>query len=272
MPTVAHFQVIHEASALTSSSDDIWVIANAALCRTTRDVVLHAITFKHLHVAAIHLHRNRNNQLPLGILQNPPHRRFEIEIVCCPVELLFSDFERIEFFLERLLGRHAIRSLQKVWDSESGGNPKVCGNMFQGLELPDRPAVSNRPSKLPRPEGTGKQRRNSMFNNLIESSSHAKEFKRRGSFLLFTTATYLVLFVVTGVVSIYAYDAHLETQNTELEITFVPLLDAEPEPQPVQKHNSPSVELRHELLLDRSRTELIDSVSNPNNVPDEHRN
>ena len=33
-----------------------------------------------------------------------------------------------------------------------------------------------------------------MFNNLIESSSHAKEFKRRGSFLLFTTATYVVLF------------------------------------------------------------------------------
>ncbi|MEN3327597.1 MAG: hypothetical protein V7638_2404, partial [Acidobacteriota bacterium] len=26
-----------------------------------------------------------------------------------------------------------------------------------------------------------------MFNNLIESSSHAREYKRRGSFLLFTT-------------------------------------------------------------------------------------
>ena len=55
-----------------------------------------------------------------------------------------------------------------------------------------------------------------MFNNLIESSSHAKEFKRRGSFLLFTTATYVVLFVVTGVISIYAYDARLEQQNLEL--------------------------------------------------------
>jgi hypothetical protein len=43
-----------------------------------------------------------------------------------------------------------------------------------------------------------------MFTNLIESSSHAKEFKRRGSFLLFTTGTYVMLFVVTGVVSIYA--------------------------------------------------------------------
>src|SRR4030095_101134 len=91
--------------------------------------------------------------------------------------------------------------------------------------------VSNLPSKLPRPEGTGNQRRNSMFNNLIESSSHAKEFKRRGSFLLFTTATYLVLFVITGVVSIYAYDAHLDAQSTEWEITFVPVIppDAPPE-------------------------------------------
>ena len=52
-----------------------------------------------------------------------------------------------------------------------------------------------------------------MFNNLIESSSHAKEFKRRGSFLLFTTATYVVLFAVTGVISIHAYDAHLESQS-----------------------------------------------------------
>lgn len=55
-----------------------------------------------------------------------------------------------------------------------------------------------------------------MFNNLIESSSHSREFKRRGSFILFTTITYGVLFVITGVMSIYAYDARLEDQNTEI--------------------------------------------------------
>ena len=49
-----------------------------------------------------------------------------------------------------------------------------------------------------------------MFNNLIESTSHAGEFKRRGSFVLFTTATYVLLFVIGGVMSIYAYDARLE--------------------------------------------------------------
>ena len=55
-----------------------------------------------------------------------------------------------------------------------------------------------------------------MFNNLIESSSHAREYKRRGSFLLFTTAVYAVLLVLGGVASIYAYDAHLEEQSLEI--------------------------------------------------------
>ncbi len=106
-----------------------------------------------------------------------------------------------------------------------------------------------------------------MFNNLIESSSHAKEFKRRGSFLLFTTATYLVLFVVTGVVSIYAYDAHLESQNTELEITFVPLREAEPEPQPVRNPVAPTFHGGREAS-ESVRTVLLESASNPTKVPD----
>lgn len=53
-----------------------------------------------------------------------------------------------------------------------------------------------------------------MFNNLIESTSHTREFKRRGSFMLFTMATYALLFVIAGVASIYAYYALLEDQNT----------------------------------------------------------
>ena len=70
-----------------------------------------------------------------------------------------------------------------------------------------------------------------MFTNLIESSSHAKEFKRRGSFLLFTTGTYVVLFVVTGVVSIYAYDARLEEQNLEMVTLISPQDIATKEPE-----------------------------------------
>ncbi|MDQ5846154.1 MAG: energy transducer TonB [Acidobacteriota bacterium] len=55
-----------------------------------------------------------------------------------------------------------------------------------------------------------------MFNNLIESSSHANEFKRRGSFVIFTMASYAVLFAVAGVLSIYAYDARLEEPASEI--------------------------------------------------------
>ena len=53
-----------------------------------------------------------------------------------------------------------------------------------------------------------------MFTNLIESSSHAEDLKRRGSFFLFTTVTYFLLFAIAGLASIYAYDARLEDQNT----------------------------------------------------------
>ena len=105
-----------------------------------------------------------------------------------------------------------------------------------------------------------------MFNNLIESTSHAKEFKRRGSFLLFTTATYVVLFAVTGVISIYAYDAHLESQSTELEIIFVPLPPEEVAPREIPNPIRPASNSDNQPT--RSiRTELIDSASNPNNPP-----
>ena len=79
-----------------------------------------------------------------------------------------------------------------------------------------------------------------MFSNLIESSSHAKEFKRRGSFLLFTTATYVVLFVITGVISIYAYDARIEQQNLEV-VVLLPPREIAPDPQPATPADRPKV-------------------------------
>ena len=106
-----------------------------------------------------------------------------------------------------------------------------------------------------------------MFNNLIESSSHLQEFKRRGSFLLFTTATYLVLFVITGVASIYAYDAHLESQSTELEITFMPVVPPEPAPPEIRNTIRPTANSNAPSTARSIRTVLYDDVSNPNNPP-----
>lgn len=107
-----------------------------------------------------------------------------------------------------------------------------------------------------------------MFNNLIESSSHRKEFKRRGSFFLVTTATYALMLVLTGIASIYAYDARLEAQTTELELVmFVPPEDPkEVAPQP--KNTIPSTANSPNKTTTQSvRTQLIDSTSNPNNPP-----
>jgi len=106
-----------------------------------------------------------------------------------------------------------------------------------------------------------------MFNNLIESSSHTKEYKRRGSFLLFTGATYIVLFVITGVVSIYAYDAHLEQQTTELEVlSWVPQPPVEAAPEVIRNTIRPSSN-NATTPTHSVRTELIDSTSNPLNPP-----
>lgn len=106
-----------------------------------------------------------------------------------------------------------------------------------------------------------------MFNNLIESTSHAREFKRRGSFLLLTTTTYAVLLAIAGVASIYAYDAHLETQQTELEITYVPLLPEEAPRQPERAPTQPAAGGDHHATQP-VRPVLVDSPSNPLNPPD----
>ena len=107
-----------------------------------------------------------------------------------------------------------------------------------------------------------------MFNNLIESSSHVREFKRRGSFVLLTTLTYGVLLVIGGIASVYAYDAHLDSQSTELEITFMPIVPQAAQPEP-PKNTIPRPASNSDRAPAQSvRTELIASTSDPNRVPD----
>ncbi|HEX5965286.1 MAG TPA: energy transducer TonB [Pyrinomonadaceae bacterium] len=106
-----------------------------------------------------------------------------------------------------------------------------------------------------------------MFSNLIESSSHKKEFKRRGSFLLFTTATYVVLFVITGVISIYAYDARLEKQNLEIVI-LLPPTELVPEPPAQTPPERPQVTRETNDSGITERAEPMVSVNRPDIPPD----
>jgi protein TonB len=108
-----------------------------------------------------------------------------------------------------------------------------------------------------------------MFTNLIESTSHAKEFKRRSSFLLFTTATYVVLFVITGVVSIYAYDARLEQQNFE-DIVFLSPQDLVPEAPstPAAPTRRPQVTRETNNSNVTERADPMVSVNVPQRIPE----
>lgn len=108
-----------------------------------------------------------------------------------------------------------------------------------------------------------------MFNNLIESSSHAKEYKRRGSFLLFTGGVYVILFVVTGVVSIYAYDAHLEQQILE-DVVLLSPQDIVPtqEVAPAARPNRPR-ETSNNTSNVTERAVAMLSVNHPEVVPKE---
>lgn len=103
-----------------------------------------------------------------------------------------------------------------------------------------------------------------MFNHLIESTSHAREFKRRGSFVLFTFATYALLFVVAGVASIYAYDARLEDQNLDVVVMLPPVdfpnTPVKPVTEPPKNGGSKLTEITRAIAMDR--------VDNPNLVPD----
>ncbi|HSQ25014.1 MAG TPA: energy transducer TonB [Pyrinomonadaceae bacterium] len=68
-----------------------------------------------------------------------------------------------------------------------------------------------------------------MFTNLIESASHVREFKRRSSFFLITVAAYATILFAAGIVSVYAYDAQLESQTSSLELlSWVPPVPATP--------------------------------------------
>jgi len=108
-----------------------------------------------------------------------------------------------------------------------------------------------------------------MFNNLIESSSHRKEFKRRGSFVLCTTITYALMLGASGLISIYAYDAHLDAQTNQLELVmFVPPEEHKEVAQPPKSTVRPTENTTNRNQPESVRTILVDSTSNPNNPPD----
>jgi protein TonB len=110
-----------------------------------------------------------------------------------------------------------------------------------------------------------------MFTNLIESDSHRQEFKRRSSFFLATVAAYALILSAAGVASIYAYDAHLEAQSTDLTLLswvpeVKPIVDRE-RPQPVR--HAPAANNTGRVSPQPVRPIAYESASNPIKAPDQ---
>jgi protein TonB len=107
-----------------------------------------------------------------------------------------------------------------------------------------------------------------MFDNLVESGSHAEDVKRKGSFLLVTTAIYLVLGVAFFVAGIMWYNAQLDMQNLELTALIAPVpapvADKPQEaPKPEKVNINQNVDVRKQLIADVSRADIVpEKVSN----------
>src|SRR5438874_13306415 len=118
------------------------------------------------------------------------------------------------------------------------------------------------------------QRSKKMFTNLIESDSHRQEFKRRSSFFLATIAAYAMILSAAGIASIYAYDAHLEAQTSDLVLlNWVPPIT--PAAPVVRPHETPPIRRSapSNAPVDRNvnvpiRTEAIAPTNDPTKVPD----
>lgn len=78
-----------------------------------------------------------------------------------------------------------------------------------------------------------------MFSNLVESGSHGKDLKRKGSFFVGTFLFYAILLTVAGVGSIYAYNVRLDAQNDYELLTIMQFPPVPAKPEPVKQSVGP---------------------------------
>ena len=99
-----------------------------------------------------------------------------------------------------------------------------------------------------------------MFDHLVESQTDTEDLKRKGTFLGITLAIYGVLLVAAFVLSIILVEAHLDSQNLELETLVapvpVPQVENKPEQKPEKQKVDENVDVRKELIADMDRPDL----------------
>lgn len=113
-----------------------------------------------------------------------------------------------------------------------------------------------------------------MFTNLIESDSHAKEFKRRSSFFAATVAVYTLFLFAAAVAGVLTYDAQVEAQTNDLEILeWIPPVKPNVDrpkpstPRPVSRPRATNAPIDPNLKVP-VRTNPTASVTDPLKAPD----
>src|SRR5882762_10712853 len=102
-----------------------------------------------------------------------------------------------------------------------------------------------------------------MFDNLVESGSHSGDNKRKGSFILVTSAIYVVLLVAAFVGGIMMATANIDQQTLELTALIAPVPVPQQQqqqkeaPKPEKVDISKNVDVRKELIADVTNTKLI---------------
>src|SRR5713226_1616100 len=185
-----------------------------------------------------------------------------------------SDSDRVSIWATVEFAETITRSLPLPVPTSSLNLSHEGGCLFSILGTRAQDPLSNPPASLTRrhrQRGGAKE----MFANLIESQSHAREFKRRGRFLIATATAYSVLFFVAGIVSIYAYDARVESQTAD-DLTILswvpPVVTAvTPRPphdvQPIRRQNRPLAPVDANITISQ-RTSAVAQTNDPTRVPD----
>src|ERR1044071_6320354 len=105
-----------------------------------------------------------------------------------------------------------------------------------------------------------------MFRNLVESASHTKDFKRRGSFFAGTLGLCMLLLTAAGVGSIYAYNINLDTED-DFELLAVMRFPARAESVEPEKTEAPkAAESRSSQPATRSTISVITPYNNEREV------
>lgn len=114
-----------------------------------------------------------------------------------------------------------------------------------------------------------------MFTNLIESDSHAKEFKRRTSFFAATVAAYTLFFFAAAIAGVLTYDARVEAQTNDLRVLeWIPPVKAADspkkatEPRPTSKPRKTNAPVDENLNKPMRTEPPVASVSDSLKPPD----